>query len=94
MVAELKMVCAECKCQIRNCPESVKEVDKVAAVRAQIETLTAKDQLIWLGKSVKEKYKDVFSPIPHLDELLTDVYCRIKLKNTSKTFMTQSYSTP
>jgi hypothetical protein len=46
MVAELKMVCAERKCQIRNRPKKVKEVDNVAAVRAQIEVLTAKDQLI------------------------------------------------
>jgi hypothetical protein len=33
-------------------------------------------------------------PIPHLDELPTDVYCWIRLKHTSKTFATRSYSTP
>ena|ERR1700677_3943781 len=52
------------------------------------------EQLNHLSEAVKEKYKDVFSPIPHLDDLSTDIYCHIKLKDTSKTFATQSYSTP
>jgi hypothetical protein len=47
-----------------------------------------------LSDSIKTKYKDVFDPILHLDDLPTDVYCRIKLKDTSKTFATCSYMTP
>jgi len=43
---------------------------------------------------MKEKHKDIFEPIPHLDELPTDVYCCIKLKDITKTFATHSYSTP
>ena len=46
MLAKLKMVCAEHKCQIKYCPETIKEVDKVVAVRTCIEVLTAQDQLI------------------------------------------------
>ena len=36
----------------------------------------------------------MFDTIPHLDELPTDIYCRIKLKDPSKTIATHSYSTP
>ena len=94
MLAELKMVCAERACQYKNKPEDVKPVDVVAAIRTRIETLTSLEQLDRMGEAVKEKYKDVFSPIPHLNDLPTDVYCRIKLKDATKTFTTRSYSTP
>ena len=39
-------------------------------------------------------YCDIFKEIPHLDELPTDVYCRIHLKDASQTIKTCSYSTP
>ena len=42
---------------------------------------------------MKTKYKDIFDPIPHLDDLPTNVYCRIQLKDASKTFATHSYMT-
>ena len=94
LVAELKMVCAERLCNIKQNFEDVKQVDAVAAVRQHIEILNSQDQLNCLSDAVKTKYKDVFSEIPHLDELPTDVYCRIQLKDASKTFVMRSYSTP
>jgi hypothetical protein len=69
------MVCAECRCQFKYQSEPVKLVNEVAAIRQYIETLTTQEQLSRLGQSVKEKYEDIFSPIPHLDELPTDIYC-------------------
>jgi hypothetical protein len=54
-------------------------------VNEWIESLAAQDKL---------QFADVFTPIPHLDSLLTDVYCCIKLKDPSKTITTRSYSTP
>jgi hypothetical protein len=36
----------------------------------------------------------VFNPIPHVDQLPTDVYCRIKLKDVSKTITTCTYTSP
>ena len=47
-----------------------------------------------MGCEVFNKYKCVFEPIPHVDELPTDVYCRIQLKDASKTIATRSYSSP
>jgi len=75
MLAELKMVCQERLLKIKGSFEDVKPVDLIVAVRARIEALTTQEQLNRLGGAVKEKYKDIFSPIPHLDKLPTDVYC-------------------
>jgi hypothetical protein len=94
MIAELKMVCAERKCTLKHQFKIPKPVDLVAAVRLCIKTLTRQEQLDCLSNAVKKKHKDIFEPIPHLDELPTDVYCQIKLKDASKTFVTHSYSTP
>ena len=73
---------------------TVKPVDPIAAIRCQIDSLNIQEQLNHLSDSVKTKYKNVFDPIPHLNDLPTDVYCRIQLKDTSKTFATHSYMTP
>jgi hypothetical protein len=44
--------------------------------------------------AVKTKYAKVFNLIPHVNELLTDMYCCIKLKDASKTITTWTYSSP
>ena len=43
---------------------------------------------------IKIEFKDVFSEIPHIDDLPSDVYCRIKLKDASRSIHTRTYSTP
>jgi hypothetical protein len=72
----------------------VKKVDCVAAVRERMEVLTAQEKLRTMSDNVKMEFKDVFAPIPHVDTLPTDVYCCIRLKDSSKTIATHSYSTP
>ena len=52
------------------------------------------EQLDQMGAEVLKNYKAIFKPCPHTDELPTDVYCHIKLKDTSKTITMQSYSSP
>jgi hypothetical protein len=94
MVAELNMVCAERRNLMRRHFEIVKPVEPLAALRQRIEALTAREQLNRLDVAVKTKYSDVFDAIPHLDELPTDVYCRIKLKDPYKIIATHSNSTP
>jgi hypothetical protein len=47
-----------------------------------------------MAMQVITEFADVFTLILHLDELPTDVYCCIKLKDPSKTISTHSYSTP
>ena len=74
--------------------EEVKQVDIVAAIRVRVETLTAQEQLDRLSEATKAKYSRVFNPIPHVDELPTDVYCCIKLKDASKMITTRTYTSP
>jgi hypothetical protein len=93
MVAELNMVCHDRLHHTHYKFETVKE-DPIAAIRERIEVLAAQAELQRLGQCIKDEFIDVFSEIPHLDELPTDVYCCIKLKDASKTVQTCSYSTP
>jgi hypothetical protein len=94
MVAELKMVCNDHLRHTQYKFEQVKPVNVVAAIRDRIESLAAQKELERLGVQIKTEFKDVFSEIPHIDELPSDVFCRIKLKDASKTVQTQTYSTP
>jgi hypothetical protein len=94
MVAKLKMVCCNIQCNNKYKLEHVQPVDKIAAVRECIEILAAQKEPQCLGEDMKVEFKDVFSEIPPLDELPTDVYCRIQLKDALKTVQTRSYSTP
>jgi hypothetical protein len=55
--------------------ETVKPIDLVAAVHVRIETLTAQEKLRALSSQIVSEFPDVFSPIPHIDDLPSDVYC-------------------
>jgi hypothetical protein len=94
MVAELKWVCQERRNRLKRKNEAVKPVDIVGAVHERIEVLTAQDKLRALSSDIINKFPDVFSPIPHIDDLPTDVYCCIKLKDLDKMIHTRSYSCP
>jgi len=72
----------------------VKPVDVIGAMHKHIEGLAAAAELQALGDTLIKEYSDVFAPIPHLDELPTDVYCQIKLKDATQTIKTRSYSCP
>ena len=94
MVAELKMVCNDRLHHTQYKFEQVKPVDVLAVIRQRIEILAAQKELERLGIQMKKEFQDVFSKIPHLDELPTDVFCRIKLKDAFKTVQTRTYTTP
>jgi hypothetical protein len=93
MVAELKWVLSVCQWEWPSIDDPVKPVNIVAAVRECIESLAAGEKLHSLEKEIMNEFADMFTPIPHLDQLPTDVYCHIKLKDSSKTIATHSYST-
>jgi hypothetical protein len=94
MVAELNMVCHD-RLQNTQCQfEKVNPVDPIAAVRQRVEVLAAQNELRHLGDQMKSEFKEVFSEIPHINDLPTEVYCRIRLKDASKCVHTRTYSTP
>ena len=94
MVAELNLVCHNCLRHTQYRFESIKPVNVVAAIRQRIEVLAAQKELEKLGIRIKYEFKDIFSEIPHMNKLPTDIFCRIKLKDASKTVQTRTYSTP
>ena len=94
MVAELKWVLSVRRRERPTADDPVKPFDTVATVRTRIETLSAQEKLSSLGRQIINEFANVFNPIPHIDKLPTDVYCRIKLKDPAKTIATRSYSTP
>jgi hypothetical protein len=94
MVTELKWVLAVCRREQPSRNEPVKPINMVATIRKCIESLAAQEKLRSLGKQMVAEFADVFTPIPHLNELPMDVYCCIKLKDPSKTIATRLYSTP
>jgi hypothetical protein len=91
MVAELNMVCTERKLMLSHTYKKVKQVDAIATICVRVETLAAQEQLDRLSDAVKTKYSIVFNPIPHVDELPTDVYFHIKLKDAFKMITTHTY---
>jgi hypothetical protein len=94
MVAELKWVLSVRRREQPPHDEPVKPFNTVTAVCKWIESLTAQEKLRSLGKQIVTEFADVFTLIPHLDKLPSDVYCLIKLNDPNKTIATRSYSTP
>jgi hypothetical protein len=94
MVAELKMVCHDRLLHMKSKFEQVAHVNPITAIRRRIEILGAQEELQKLGVAIKIEFKDVFSEIPHIDDLPSDIYCRIKLKDASRSIHTHTYSTP
>jgi hypothetical protein len=52
------------------------------------------ENLEQLGVELIDEFKAMFAPISHIDELPTDIYCHIKLKDTYQTVKTRLYSMP
>ena len=86
LLEDLKVNLSCCKNKMHS--KHVQRVDVVAAVRVRLEQLAAQDQLDQMGAEIPRTYSTVFEPCPHTEDLPTDVYCRIKLKDASKTITT------
>jgi hypothetical protein len=69
-------------------------IDVIAAIREQVEILADKARLIERSDKLCDEFKDVFDPLPHYDDLLDEIHCKINLKDASQTIKTRSYSCP
>lgn len=72
----------------------IRNLDVVGTVHEQLEELAAQNQLEHMGKEVFVKYKAVFKPISHVNDLPTDVWCHINIKDASKRITMRTYSSP
>ena len=84
MVAKLKMVHNDHLHHMQYKFEQVKPVNVLAVIRQCIEILDTQKELEHLRIQMKEEFQHIFSSIPHLNELPTDVFCCIKLKDAFK----------
>jgi hypothetical protein len=81
---ELKATLAQRKVEVDCTKEKLAPANLIAMVRERIEVLVAVERLQKLGENIKKDFKEVFEAIPHVSELPSDVYCRIKRKDTTK----------
>ena len=93
-LTELKQVCSTRLKQIENSFEVVKNINYISAIKSRLETLTPQDKLNQEEKKIREDFKDLFEPIPHVDELPRDFVAEIKLKDPTLTVKARSYPCP
>ncbi|KII87828.1 hypothetical protein PLICRDRAFT_73864, partial [Plicaturopsis crispa FD-325 SS-3] len=81
-------------------PKNLPKINKVntgtfvAAIRERIESLAFAEKLKNLDGSFKTKYADLFGALPHTDDLPTDVYHRMKLKDPLQIIACRGYASP
>ena len=74
--------------------ESVKPVNVIMAVKLTIELLAQKEKFISLESKLKTEFKEIFKPIPHVNELPMSETAWIQLKDVYKTISMQTYPCP
>ena len=88
-------------CELKiTCANRLKDLDKsnyfkhvapynfIAAIKDTITALASKQRLLDLESSIKNDFKPLFQPIPHVNELPTDVTAKINLKKAYNTINT------
>jgi len=66
----------------------------LSTVHTHVEQLAAEKKLQGLDAKFKTRFKDRFEDLPHTDDLPTNVYHRMKLKDTNKIIACRSYVCP
>ncbi|KAJ7785793.1 hypothetical protein B0H16DRAFT_1753716 [Mycena metata] len=96
LAEELKSICADRLQRLTDAGlfESVREVDVVAAIRQKISHFEESERRQKLGDKLKSEYRPIFEPIPHVDNLPTDVLCEIKMKDAYQSISKRSYQSP
>ena len=91
---ELVMVVKEKWLPRRAKDEEIKDIDIVAMIRNRIATIAIMQDMEKREQNLKDEFRTVFEPIPHIDELPTDVLARIKLKEADKIIRSRTYPSP
>ena len=97
--ADCKLVFAKLKYVLSACRhlmsfDYVKPFNIVGAINKRVETLSHVAELMRHEDMLKAEFKEIFEPIPHTNQLPTDVQAHIKLKNAEQTIKTRMYQCP
>ena len=81
---------------ILNTPPTpyIKQNNVLLTINEKARTPTPKSTLTDLENMTREKYSQVFEPLPHTDELPTEPVARIQLKDPSIALKTRNYACP
>jgi Reverse transcriptase (RNA-dependent DNA polymerase)/Aspartyl protease len=96
MIEELKWRCHERRIVLEqnNLFESTTSHNYIASIRDTIQRLASKQELQHLETSMKEEFKKIFEPIPHINCLPPHEPARIHLQDAYKKISNRSYSCP
>ena len=91
---ELVMVVKE-KCLPKWPPnETIHTPNYIAAIKDRISSIISAEILVCKEALLKEEFKEIFEPIPHVKQLPTDVQAQIKLIDPQKMIKSRSYPCP
>ena len=95
-IDELKMKCAERleRLESEDEPFTAKPVNPIATIKSTIECLAAKGKLVKLEETIKDEYKEIFKPIPHISMLPKHDMARINVREAYKKISNRSYTCP
>ncbi|GLB45211.1 putative retrotransposable element tf2 155 kda protein type 1-like [Lyophyllum shimeji] len=96
MVKELKTVCDARRERMEREGkfEKVKEINVVTAIQQRIKDLCAIEKLQKFESAMKTEFRDIFEPIPHVNELPRDVLAEIHLQKAEQSIRTRTYQCP
>jgi len=95
VLCELKDCLQQIRVEVEKRAEKTSQAYVVSAIRDHVERLALADTLKNEDKQMKEKFADRFpADLPPVEDLPTDVYHRITLKDANRTFARRDYTCP
>ena len=82
------------KLEENNLFKPIQTLNHIASIRNTIEHLATKQGLLDKEIKLKNEFKQIFEPIPHIDRLPPHEPARIHLKDAYKKISNRSYSCP
>ena len=80
-LSEVRTVCAARHPVVDSRLDVVKDIDIAAAIRSRVATLASLDSFREEEAKIRKIYKDLFEPIPHVNDLPSDCLAEINLKD-------------
>lgn len=93
-VQELKIICNNRLKKIEHTFEMVNEVNYISAIEEPIKVLSTSETMKKEEQKLREEFKDLLEPMPHVNQLPTDFQAEIRLKDPNLSFKNQSYACP
>src|ERR1700678_1860097 len=94
MIDELTIICQKLHPIIDSSLEKTADLDIVSAVRQRIESLALEASLRKEEAEIREDFRDLFEPIPHVNRLPTDCLAEIHLKDPTLRVKGRTYPCP